>query len=55
LHSILKTITVTTIFWVSLILIGSPVVIDRLVSNWLRHQFDITLEFKARALAQYVA
>lgn len=50
MRSILKTITFTTIFWVSLILIGSQILIDRVVSNWLLQQFDIALESKARAL-----
>jgi len=50
MRSISKTITFTTILWVGLILAVGQLVIDHVVSDWLLHQFDTTLESKARAL-----
>jgi signal transduction histidine kinase len=49
-RSLSKTITVSTILWVALILAVGQIVVDRVVENLLLSQFDIALESKARAL-----
>jgi len=49
-RSISKTITLTTILWVALILAVGQVFIDSAVSGWLLRQSDNALEAKARAL-----
>jgi two-component system sensor histidine kinase QseC len=48
--TISKTITLTTIIWVGLILTLGQIVVDSVVSKWLTDQFDTALESKARAL-----
>ncbi len=50
MRSISKTITLTTIIWVGLILAIGQVVVDAVVSKWLTDQFDVAMESKARAL-----
>jgi signal transduction histidine kinase len=50
MHSLSKTITVSTILWVALILAVGQIVVDRVVGNLLLSQFDVALESKARAL-----
>ena len=50
MRSLSKTITVSTILWVALILAVGQIVVDRVVGNQLLSQFDIALESKARAL-----
>jgi signal transduction histidine kinase len=49
-RSLSKTITITTILWVALILVAGQVVVDQVVSSLLLDQFDTALESKARAL-----
>lgn len=50
MRSISKTITVSTIVWVALILAIGQIVVDRVVGSLLLSQFDVALESKARAL-----
>ena len=50
MRSISKTITLTTIIWVGLILAIGQVVVDVVVSKWLTDQFDAAMESRARAL-----
>ena len=50
MRSISKTITLSTIVWVGLILAAGQVVVDAVVSKWLTDQFDAAMESKARAL-----
>ena len=50
MRSLSKTITVSTIFWVALILAIGQIVVDRVAENLLLNQFDVALESKARAL-----
>ncbi|MCP4765680.1 MAG: hypothetical protein GY875_05355 [Gammaproteobacteria bacterium] len=50
MHSISKTITISTILSVGLILAAGQIVVDRIVSNWILQQFDDALEARARAL-----
>jgi two-component system sensor histidine kinase QseC len=50
MRSINKTITLTTILWVGLILALGQVVVGTVVSKWLTDQFDVAMESKARAL-----
>ena len=50
MRSISKTITISTILSVGLILAAGQMVVDRVVSNWILQQFDDALEARARAL-----
>ncbi len=50
MRSISKTITISTILSVGLILAAGQIVVDRVVSNWILQQFDDALEARARAL-----
>jgi two-component system sensor histidine kinase QseC len=50
MRSINKTITLTTILWVGLILAIGQIVIGTVISKWLTDQFDVAMESKARAL-----
>lgn len=50
MRSISKTITISTILSVALILAAGQIVIDRVVSNWMLQQYDDALESRARAL-----
>ncbi len=50
MRSISKTITISTILSVALILAAGQIVVDRVVSNWMLQQYDDALESRARAL-----
>ena len=50
MQSIRRTITITTILWVALILAVGQLVVDSVVSSLLISQFDTAMEAKARAL-----
>ncbi|MCG6888285.1 MAG: hypothetical protein LJE92_01745 [Gammaproteobacteria bacterium] len=50
MRSISKTITISTILSVALILVAGQLVVDRVVSGWVLQQFDDALQAKARAL-----
>ena len=50
MRSLSKTITVSTILWVALILAIGQIVVDQVVGKLLLSQFDGALESKARAL-----
>ena len=50
MRSISKTITISTILSVALILAIGQIAVDRVVSNWMLQQYDDALESRARAL-----
>ena len=50
MRSISRTITLTTIISVGLILALGQIVVDAAISKWLTEQYDTALEARARAL-----